>query len=155
MNAVFGYLRFYEIKFQNHIRAQSAYNVVLILWIKSKKDLILPPSPPDSVLSPWDQGGMIFVSSARQGATAKLQEPGWGHIQGGDDFRQSSRGGTALSWRIVGISTKCFTLNFTNFACSAILYFSNFFTTHHTVYASINTCYIIMYKAKETPYTVS
>ena len=44
-------------------------------------------------------GGMIFVLSARQGgATAKLQEQGWGHIQGGeDDFRQSSRGGTALS----------------------------------------------------------
>ena len=28
-----------------------------------------------------------------RGATAKLQEPGWGHIQGGDDFRQASRGG--------------------------------------------------------------
>ena len=41
---------------------------------------------------PGIRGGMIFVSSARQGATAKLQEPGWGHIQGGDDFRQSSRG---------------------------------------------------------------
>ena len=41
---------------------------------------------------------MAFVSSARQGrATAKLQEPGWGHIQGGgDDFKQSSRGGTAF-----------------------------------------------------------
>ena len=40
------------------------------------------------------------LSSARQRGTAKLQEPGWGHIQGGeDDFRQSSRGGgeTALS----------------------------------------------------------
>ena len=38
---------------------------------------------------------MIFVSSARQGgATAKLQEPGWGHIQWvEDDYRQSSRGG--------------------------------------------------------------
>ena len=38
--------------------------------------------------SRWDQGGMIFVSSVRQGggergATAELQEPGWGHIQGG------------------------------------------------------------------------
>ena len=39
------------------------------------------------------------MSSARQwGATAKLQELGWGHIQGGggggvrDNFRQSSRG---------------------------------------------------------------
>ena len=45
------------------------------------------------VSSPLGSGGMIFVSSARQGATAKLQEPGWGHIQGEDDFRQSSRGG--------------------------------------------------------------
>ena len=35
-----------------------------------------------TVLPPWNQGEMIFVSSARQGATAKLQEPGWGHIQG-------------------------------------------------------------------------
>ena len=25
-------------------------------------------------------------------ATAKLQEPGWGHIQRGDNFRQSRRG---------------------------------------------------------------
>ena len=56
-----------------------------------------------SVLTPWDRGGMIFVSSARQvgGATAKLQEPVWGHIQEGeDDFRHSCRGGgggTALS----------------------------------------------------------
>ena len=41
---------------------------------------------------------MIFVSSARHGgATAKLQEPGWGHIQREHDFRQSSRGGNALS----------------------------------------------------------
>ena len=38
-----------------------------------------------------------------RGETAKLQQPGWGHIQGKeDDFRQSSRkggmgGGTALS----------------------------------------------------------
>ena len=40
------------------------------------------------------RGGMIFVPSTRQnGAIAKLQEPGWGQIQGGDDFRQSSRGG--------------------------------------------------------------
>ena len=37
-----------------------------------------------SVLPPGIREGMIFVSSARQGgATAKLQEPGWGHIQGG------------------------------------------------------------------------
>ena len=42
---------------------------------------------------PWDQGGDDFcvISQARV-ETAKLQEPGWGHIQGEDDFRQSSRG---------------------------------------------------------------
>ena len=45
-----------------------------------------------TIVSPG--GGMIFVPSTRQnGAIAKLQEPGWGQIQGGDDFRQSSRGG--------------------------------------------------------------
>ena len=36
---IFG--RFYEAKFQNYIRAQSACNVFLILWIKWNKDLIL------------------------------------------------------------------------------------------------------------------
>ena len=57
-----------------------------------------PPPHYHSVLpSVGSGGGMIFVSSARQGAAAKLQEPGWGQIQGEDDFRQSSRGGTALS----------------------------------------------------------
>ena len=48
---------------------------------------------------PWDQGGgrMIFVSSARQGeATAKLQEPGWGHIQGGKMILGSQAGGGLL-----------------------------------------------------------
>ena len=64
---------------------------VLLFDVFKHLHSVLPPPP-------WDQGGMIFVSSARQGgATAKLQEPGWGHIQGGDDFRQSSRRGTALS----------------------------------------------------------
>ena len=52
-----------------------------------------PPPHYHSVLpSVGSGGGMIFVSSARQGAAAKLQEPGWGQIQGEDDFRQSSRG---------------------------------------------------------------
>ena len=37
-----------------------------------------------SVLPPWDQGGNGFcVINQTGGATAKLQEPGWGHIQGG------------------------------------------------------------------------
>ena len=78
---------------------------------------VLPPPPPGI-------GGEWFLCcQPGKGETAKLKEPGWGHIQVGDDFRQSSRGGTAFSWWIVGISTKCFTLNFTNFACGAILYF--------------------------------
>ena len=41
---------------------------------------------PHSVLPPWDQGGGandFCVISQAGGATAKLQEPGWGHIQGG------------------------------------------------------------------------
>ena len=43
---------------------------------------------------PWDQGGgIIFVSSAMQGgATDKLQEPGWGHIQGGEMILGSQAG---------------------------------------------------------------
>ena len=43
---------------------------------------------------------MAFVSSAGQGrATAKLQEPGWGHIQGGGEMILGSEagGGIALS----------------------------------------------------------
>ena len=40
---------------------------------------------------------MIFVSSARQGgATAKLQEPEWGHIQGGEMILGSRAGGGLL-----------------------------------------------------------
>ena len=38
-------------------------------------------------------GGMICVSSARQGATAKLQELEWGHIQGGKMILGSQAGG--------------------------------------------------------------
>ena len=45
----------------------------------------------------WDQGGIIFVSSARQReTTAKLQEPGWGHIQGGKMTLGSQAGGGML-----------------------------------------------------------
>ena len=34
--------------------------------------------------SPWDRGGNDFCVISQGGeATAKLQEPGWGHIQGG------------------------------------------------------------------------
>ena len=48
-----------------------------------------------SVLPLGIRGGEndFCVISQAGGATAKLQEPGWGHIQGEDDFRQSSRGG--------------------------------------------------------------
>ena len=62
------------------------------------------PAPPflrhpalHSVLPPWDQGGMIFVSSARQGGQLlNFKSQGGETFRGGDDFRQSSRGGTAL-----------------------------------------------------------
>ena len=91
-----------------------------------------------SVLPAGIRGGNDFcVISQARGQLLNFKSQGGDTFRGEDDFRQSSRGGTALSWRIVGISTKCFTLNFTNFACGAILYFSNFFTTHHTVHASI------------------
>ena len=45
------------------------------------KAKILAYCPP-----PWDQGGGgndFCVISRAGGVTAKLQEPGWGHIQGG------------------------------------------------------------------------
>ena len=45
-------------------------------WSFNNCHSVLPP--------PWDQGGMIFVSSARQrGATAKLQEQGCGTFREG------------------------------------------------------------------------
>ena len=54
--------------------------------------IVLSFQPIHSVLPPWDQGGGggdFCVISQAGGATAKLHEPGWGHIQGGggDDFR--------------------------------------------------------------------
>ena len=39
---------------------------------------------------------VISQAGGGGGATAKLQEPGGGHIQGKDDFRQSRRGGGLL-----------------------------------------------------------
>ena len=45
---------------------------------------------------PWDQGVMIFMSTARQGATAKLQEPEWGHIKKGEMILGSQAGGWGL-----------------------------------------------------------
>ena len=70
------------------------------------------------------RGGMIFVSSARQGGQLlNFKSQGGDTFRVEDDFRQSSKGGTALSWRIVGIFTKCFTLIFTNFACGAIFWY--------------------------------
>ena len=48
-----------------------------------------------SVLPPWDQGGGndFCVISQAVGATAKLQEPEWGHIQGGEMILGSQAGG--------------------------------------------------------------
>ena len=115
------------------IRLEAFLVVVLVSsdgLLKTRKNANLN----NIVSSPLGSGGGndFCVISQAGGATAKLQEQGRGHIQRGeDDFRQSSRGGTALSRRIVDISTKCFTLNFANFACGAILYFSNFFIKGH------------------------
>ena len=50
-----------------------------------------------SVLPSWDRGGgggMIFVSSARQGGQLlNFKSQGGDTFRGEDDFRQSSRGG--------------------------------------------------------------
>ena len=56
---------------------------------------VLPPSPPPPPPPPPPGSGVewFLCHQPGMGATAKLQEPGWGNIQGGDDFRQSSRGG--------------------------------------------------------------
>ena len=49
---------------------------------------VLPP--------PGIRGGDDFCVISQAGVeTGKLQGPGWGHNQEGDDFRQSSRGGGA------------------------------------------------------------
>ena len=61
------------------------FNQTIAFWGCS----VLPP--------PGIREGIIFVSSARVGgATAKLQEPGWGHIQGGKMIFGSQAGGTLL-----------------------------------------------------------
>ena len=49
--------------------------------------VIMSPSPPGI-----RGGGWFLCHQPGRGATAKLQEPGWRHNQGKDDFRQSSRG---------------------------------------------------------------
>ena len=50
-----------------------------------------------SVLPPWDQVGNDFCVISQAGrATVKLQEPGWGHIQGGVIILGSQAGGELL-----------------------------------------------------------
>ena len=50
-----------------------------------------------SFLPLWDQGRNDFcVISQAGGATAKLQEPGWGHIQGGEMILGSQARGELL-----------------------------------------------------------
>ena len=69
---------------------------------------------------------------------------------GGDDFKKSSRGDCF-------IMTNCWYFHQTlhlEFYKFRLRHYLNFFTTHHTVCVSINML-IIMYKAKETPYTIS
>ena len=52
----------------------------------------------DIVSPPPGSWGMIFVSSARQGGQLlNFKSQGGDTFRGEDDFRQSSRGGTALS----------------------------------------------------------
>ena len=62
----------------------------------SANETNLPKNQIYSVLPPWDQGVMIFMSTARQGATAKLQEPEWGHIKKGEMILGSQAGGGGL-----------------------------------------------------------
>ena len=42
MNSVLHRRRFYEVKFQNYVRASSAAKVIFISQVKSKEGLILP-----------------------------------------------------------------------------------------------------------------
>ena len=65
------------------------------------------------------RGNDFCVISQAGWATAKLQEPGWGYIQGGGEemILGSQAGGD------------CYIM--TNFACGAILYFSDFFIKGH------------------------
>ena len=47
----------------------------------------------------WDQGGRgddFCVICQAGGGTAKLQEPGWGHIQGGGEMILGSQAGGEL-----------------------------------------------------------
>ena len=84
--------------------------------------IIIPQCPPP----PWDQGGgrMIFVSSARQGeATAKLQEPGWGHIQGGKMILGSQAGGDCFIMTNCWYFHKMFHLEFYKFCLRCYLIF--------------------------------
>ena len=73
----------------------SASNFALL----DAEDNTFGPLGHHSVLPLWDQGGgMIFVSSTRQGGQLlNFKSQDGDTFRGGDDFRQSSRGGTALS----------------------------------------------------------
>ena len=93
-----------------------------IKWLKKAGAIfIVSPSPPPP---PRDQGGNDFCVISQAGEQLlNFKSQGGDTFSGaGDNFWQSSRGGTASSWRIVGISTKCFTLNFTNFAFYLIFF---------------------------------
>ena len=74
-------LRCYLIHVTIVILRHILYLVYLCLWLHN---FLLPP---------WDRGEWLLFHQPGRGATVKLQEPGWGHIQGGDYFKQSSRGG--------------------------------------------------------------
>ena len=82
-----------ELQFPVNIMSLYEWPVVYLhlhfIFIQALEGLSLWICPPPLGI----KGGNDFcVISQAGGATAKLQEPGWGHIQGGDDFSQSSRG---------------------------------------------------------------
>ena len=61
-----------------------------IIYQKKQYQINIVSSPP------WDQGGWFLCHQPGRGATTKLQEPGWGHIQEGEMILGSQAGGELL-----------------------------------------------------------
>ena len=119
--------------FQNTPSDWFLWSLVLLPSILLLKKYWWIPFYQSYIVSSLGSGGMTFVSSARQGVNCWTSRARVGTHSGGGKMILGSQAGrrTALSWWIFGISTKCFTLNFTNFACGTILYFSKFFIKGH------------------------
>ena len=91
--------------------------------------LSLPDLPVHCVLNDF-----CGISQAGEGATAKLQESGWGHIQVGKMILGSQAGGGdcfIMTDELLVFPQNASPWNFTNFACGTILCFSNFFLKGH------------------------